>query len=122
MTKDASGTWKVVVATAALAVASTKLAEVGWKKYQLQNDKKTNTDKKVITGKAAYDDGLFREQLARNYAFLGEEGMENVKNQYVVVVGAGGGLTAPAKQDDFAGVTANAKAYMAEYRRIQQEA
>ena len=90
MTKDASGTWKVVVATAALAVASTKLAEVGWKKYQLQNDKKTNTDKKVITGKAAYDDGLFREQLARNYAFLGEEGMENVKNQYVVVVGAGG--------------------------------
>ncbi|SMN17750.1 similar to Saccharomyces cerevisiae YHR003C TCD1 Protein of unknown function, localized to the mitochondrial outer membrane [Maudiozyma saulgeensis] len=89
MAKDATGTWKVVVATAALAVATTKLAEIGWKKYQLQNGKKIS-GKKIITGKAAYDDSLFREQLARNYAFLGEEGMEKVKNQYVVVVGAGG--------------------------------
>lgn len=36
-----------------------------------------------------------------------------------VVVGAGGGLTAPAADDDFAGVTRNAKEYMDEYNRIQ---
>ena len=89
MTKDASGSWKVVVGTAALAVATTKLAELGWKKYQLQNEKKAN-EKKLSLNKAKYDDKLFREQLARNYAFLGEKGMENIKNQYVVVVGAGG--------------------------------
>lgn len=35
------------------------------------------------------------------------------------VVGAGGGLTRPAEKDDFAGVTANAKAYIAEYNRIK---
>ncbi|KAG0659576.1 tRNA threonylcarbamoyladenosine dehydratase [Maudiozyma exigua] len=89
MTKDTSGTWKVVVNTAALAVATTKLAELGWKKYQLQSEKKAN-ERKLSLSKPKYDDTLFREQLARNYAFLGEQGMENVKNQYVVVVGAGG--------------------------------
>lgn len=89
MAKDTSGTWKVVVGTAALAVATTKLAELGWKKYQLQNEKKAN-EKKLSVSKTKYDDNLFREQLARNYAFLGEEGMEKIKNQYVVVVGAGG--------------------------------
>lgn len=36
-----------------------------------------------------------------------------------VVVGAGGGLTAPAANDDFAGVTQNAKKYMDEYKQIQ---
>ncbi|MCM6796747.1 bifunctional 2-keto-4-hydroxyglutarate aldolase/2-keto-3-deoxy-6-phosphogluconate aldolase [Levilactobacillus brevis] len=35
------------------------------------------------------------------------------------VVGAGGGLTAPAADDDFAGVTRNAKEYMDEYNRIK---
>lgn len=33
---------------------------------------------------------LIREQLARNYAFLGEEGMAKVRAQRVVVVGCGG--------------------------------
>ena len=33
---------------------------------------------------------MIREQLARNYAFLTEEGMEKVRNQRIVVVGAGG--------------------------------
>jgi len=36
-----------------------------------------------------------------------------------VVVGAGGGLTAPAANDDFADVTQNAKKYMKEYKQIQ---
>lgn len=49
----------------------------------------------------------------------------NVQNMHewfeagAVVVGAGGGLTAPAANDDFAGVTQNAKDYIAEYNRIK---
>ncbi|KZT61273.1 hypothetical protein CALCODRAFT_480001 [Calocera cornea HHB12733] len=37
-----------------------------------------------------YDEELIREQLARNYAFLGEEGMKKVRKARVVVVGCGG--------------------------------
>ncbi|KAJ3207423.1 hypothetical protein HK099_000269 [Clydaea vesicula] len=33
---------------------------------------------------------LTREQLARNYAFLGEEGMKNIRKSFVIVVGLGG--------------------------------
>ena len=41
-------------------------------------------------GAAAYDEGLIREQLARNYAFFGEEAMSRVRGARVVVVGCGG--------------------------------
>ena len=37
-----------------------------------------------------YDENLIREQLARNYAFFGEEGMRKVRQGRVVVVGCGG--------------------------------
>lgn len=37
-----------------------------------------------------FDDYLIREFLARNYAFLGEEGCQNVRDAFVVVVGLGG--------------------------------
>ncbi|ORX37153.1 hypothetical protein BD324DRAFT_579869 [Kockovaella imperatae] len=40
--------------------------------------------------KGEFDEGLIREQLTRNYNFLGEESMEKVRNSYVVVVGCGG--------------------------------
>lgn len=39
---------------------------------------------------AGFDEGLIREQLARNYAFFGEEGMTKIRNSTVVVVGCGG--------------------------------
>lgn len=39
---------------------------------------------------AEHDDSLIREQLSRNYAFLGEEGMARLRGSFVVVVGAGG--------------------------------
>lgn len=39
---------------------------------------------------SAYDEELIREQLSRNYSFLGEEGMDAVRNAFVIVVGAGG--------------------------------
>jgi tRNA threonylcarbamoyladenosine dehydratase len=37
-----------------------------------------------------YTEQLVREQLARNYAFLGEEGVARVRRASVVVVGCGG--------------------------------
>ncbi|PKI82388.1 hypothetical protein MVES1_003471 [Malassezia vespertilionis] len=38
----------------------------------------------------AHDETLIREQLSRNYSFLGEEGMQRVRDSFVIVVGAGG--------------------------------
>ncbi|KAI9012854.1 hypothetical protein BC832DRAFT_267153 [Gaertneriomyces semiglobifer] len=37
-----------------------------------------------------FDESLIREQLSRNYAFLGEERMQKVRSAFVVVVGVGG--------------------------------
>ena len=37
-----------------------------------------------------YSEELIREQLARNYAFFGEEGMEKIRRGKVVVIGCGG--------------------------------
>ncbi|PWN46637.1 hypothetical protein IE53DRAFT_391192 [Violaceomyces palustris] len=37
-----------------------------------------------------WDESLIREQLSRNYSFLGEEGMEKLRGSFVIVVGAGG--------------------------------
>jgi len=37
-----------------------------------------------------YDEDLIREQLARNYTFFGEDGMERVRKGRVVIVGCGG--------------------------------
>lgn len=37
-----------------------------------------------------YDENLIREQLARNYAFFGEEGMRKIREGSVVIVGCGG--------------------------------
>ncbi|CCC67041.1 hypothetical protein NCAS_0A04830 [Naumovozyma castellii] len=85
-----NSTWKVIAGTALLTAAATKCLDVAWTQYkstQLNEPKQTeiaNVDKRE------YSDELFREQLARNYAFLGEEGMEKLKQQYIVVVGAGG--------------------------------
>lgn len=37
-----------------------------------------------------WDESLIREQLSRNYSFLGEQGMTAIRNSFVIVVGAGG--------------------------------
>lgn len=44
----------------------------------------------VPNGGFEYDEELIREQLARNYAFFGEEGMSKIRKGTVVVVGCGG--------------------------------
>ncbi|KAF9278999.1 hypothetical protein BGZ68_008196 [Mortierella alpina] len=41
-------------------------------------------------GDYGYDEELIREQLARNIAFLGEEGIQKLRKSFVVIVGAGG--------------------------------
>ncbi|CAO3574510.1 unnamed protein product [Mortierella alpina] len=41
-------------------------------------------------GKIGFDEELVLEQLARNIAFLGEEGVQRLRDSFVVVVGAGG--------------------------------
>ena len=38
----------------------------------------------------SYDEDLVREQLARNYAFFGEEGMKKIRGASVAVIGCGG--------------------------------
>lgn len=37
-----------------------------------------------------YQEDLIKEQLARNYAFFGDDGMSNIRRGTVVVVGCGG--------------------------------
>lgn len=44
----------------------------------------------IELGGYEYDEELVREQLARNYAFFGEEGMKKVRGSSVVIVGCGG--------------------------------
>lgn len=39
---------------------------------------------------AGYDESLIREQLSRNYSFLGDEAMNSLRHSFVIVVGAGG--------------------------------
>ncbi|PKK74300.1 hypothetical protein RhiirC2_839869 [Rhizophagus irregularis] len=39
---------------------------------------------------ATFDESLIKEQLARNIAFLGEEGVEKLRKSFVIIVGIGG--------------------------------
>ena len=47
-------------------------------------------DSSGLGQRIGYDESLIREQLARNYAFFGEEGMQKIRQGNVVVVGCGG--------------------------------
>ncbi|KAF1927394.1 uncharacterized protein M421DRAFT_421800 [Didymella exigua CBS 183.55] len=40
--------------------------------------------------KGDYDDDLILEQLARNRVFLGDEGLEKLRNAFIIIVGCGG--------------------------------
>lgn len=82
--------WLVVAATAVLTVGVVELVHA-------YADLNSFTKKKSVkaaaestqTGKE-HSEELIQEQLARNYAFLSEKGMDKIRNQYIVVVGAGG--------------------------------
>lgn len=51
---------------------------------------KSNATNNSTPMPSTYDDSLIREQLARNYAFLGDDAMKNLKEAFVIVVGLGG--------------------------------
>ncbi|KAF9985726.1 hypothetical protein BGZ65_010039 [Modicella reniformis] len=42
-----------------------------------------------VGGKVQFDEELIQEQLARNIAFLGEEGVQRLRESFVIVVGSG---------------------------------
>jgi hypothetical protein len=50
----------------------------------------TTASSSIYDTNGGYNEELIREQLARNYAFFGEEAMAKVRNSCVVIVGAGG--------------------------------
>ncbi|SCU97669.1 LAMI_0F10902g1_1 [Lachancea mirantina] len=92
---------KVIAATAVLTAVGIKTFDALMNNYRnfgsflpkksiSANGKSRRLPNGFTEDAAGYDDELFREQLARNYAFLGEEGMNKLKEQYIVVVGAGG--------------------------------
>lgn len=72
-----------VLATAAITAGLVEAYHAFQNKPQPKKLEKSETKK-------PHSEELIREQLARNYAFLTEEGMEKVRNQRIVVVGAGG--------------------------------
>lgn len=79
------------VAVASAAVTAL-LVELYHQCYSQPSDPTTpkKNEKKQAAGPEAHDEELVREQLARNYAFLGEEGMAKIRGMNVVVVGCGG--------------------------------
>jgi tRNA A37 threonylcarbamoyladenosine dehydratase len=79
-------TWLTVVATAAVTAG---LVEAYHAFSSPKSISKTSTTKQKPCN-VQYSEELIREQLARNYAFLGEEGMTAIRNQRIVIVGAGG--------------------------------
>lgn len=95
--------WKQAAAVVAATVLLTKSAElvfpslVSYVSCKLgsgdEHDEEMERDLDLIKKSRkskTYDADLFREQLARNYAFLGEEGMQKIKNTSVIVCGVGG--------------------------------
>lgn len=81
---------KLAAVVAATAVVTAGVVEAVHY-YQNQQKSCQNQQKSCQPVKPqAHSEELIREQLARNYAFLTEEGMEKVRNQRIVIVGCGG--------------------------------
>ncbi|KAG7712308.1 hypothetical protein KL950_000179 [Ogataea haglerorum] len=85
------GRCNLVAWTAVTAIATTAVVEA--LHFYFSKSKRPAlepTTKEVASTISDFSEELIREQLARNYAFLGEDGMRKVREQFVVVVGAGG--------------------------------
>lgn len=81
---------KLAATVAATAVVTAVAVELFHQYFQKTEKSPSSTVKRVTETNKNYSQELIREQLARNYAFLTDEGMEKVRGQRVVVVGAGG--------------------------------
>lgn len=80
--------WMVVAAT---ALVTAGIVEGVHRYMEIREKPKSSPSTKQITEtNHNYSEELIQEQLARNYAFLTDKGMEKVRNQNIVVVGAGG--------------------------------
>ncbi|CUM65585.1 uncharacterized protein PRCAT00003232001 [Priceomyces carsonii] len=82
-------TLTVVAATAFLTVGIVEGIHK-WRETNQKKKKKSSLKKPVTETKKRYSEELIREQLARNYVFLSEKGMEKVRKQHIIVVGSGG--------------------------------
>ncbi|CAI4544696.1 ASN_HP2_G0031720.mRNA.1.CDS.1 [Saccharomyces cerevisiae] len=91
-------TWKLITATALFTVAVTTIIDYAWTSWQAQKqviaqqkNKNEGGQTKSDTDKYhQYDEQFIRQSLKNNVEFLGEDTIEKLSNQYVVVVGAGG--------------------------------
>lgn len=79
-------TWLTVVST---AVATVGIIECLRYFYHQQKQQGRQPSLDANQG-SRHSEELIQEQLARNYAFLSAEGMSKVREQHIVVVGAGG--------------------------------
>lgn len=79
--------YAVVAVVAAIAAGS---AVEAYHQYKETQGKKASKKPGNIDNNKQYSEELIREQLARNYAFLTEEGMAKLRKQRIVVVGVGG--------------------------------
>ncbi|TRM64733.1 hypothetical protein BD626DRAFT_399686 [Schizophyllum amplum] len=99
-----------LISTAVLASVTTAGAMSAWRAYSrrvkrrgldadiLRSISRGDDDKSMKSPtppaqtppRQGYDEDLIREQLARNYAFFGEEGMAKVRGASVAVIGCGG--------------------------------
>lgn len=73
-----------------LSVIATATVTIGLVETYHAFQNKPQPKKQESSAKKPHSEELIREQLARNYAFLTEEGMKKVRKQRIVVVGAGG--------------------------------
>lgn len=80
-------TWLAVLAT---AVATVGVVEAIHYVLEQQKSVVQKQPKQSLKQNLAHSEELIQEQLARNYAFLTPEGMEKVRKEHIVVVGAGG--------------------------------
>lgn len=79
--------------TATVAVTAAVVAAAAVEAYHRYFDSPVDCSSHSLSSTVAkkeHSEELIREQLTRNYAFLTEEGMEKVRNQRIVIVGAGG--------------------------------
>lgn len=76
----------IILAVIATAAITTGLVEA----YHAFTPKKSEKQVQKAHVSPEYSEELIQEQLARNYTFLGDEGMDKIRNQRIVIVGCGG--------------------------------
>ena len=80
-----------VSASAIIAIARILLnTSKSSKTLSAANTKKTDKNTPSDSSPAEHSEELIREQLSRNYAFLGDDSMSKIRDSFVIVIGMGG--------------------------------